>query len=158
MKRGYSAIGLHLPKTPANVGSVLRAASAFDVASVYISGTRYKRTGTDTSAAYRHLPLIEVDDLHGIIPFDCVPVAVELSPNARPISSYVHPERAMYIFGPEDSSLGHKVTDWCRDVIYVPTAHCLNLAACVNVVLFDRAMKRNEWPATATNMHGEVVA
>jgi tRNA(Leu) C34 or U34 (ribose-2'-O)-methylase TrmL len=147
--RGYATIGLHMPKTPANVGHVLRAASAFDVASVYVSGTRYRRSGTDTSAAYRHLPLIEVTDLHSIVPYDCVPVAVELTDDARPISTFIHPERAMYIFGPEDSSLGQKVTGWCRDVIYVPTAHCLNLAACVNVVLFHRAMQRNEWPADA---------
>ena len=27
------------------------------------------------------------------------------------------------------------------DVIYIPTARCLNLAACVNVVLYDRLTK-----------------
>lgn len=77
------------------------------------------------------------------IPFDCVPVAVDLVEGAIPLPSYVHPERAFYVFGAEDATLGRKVTDRCRDKIYVPMAvGCLNLAACVNVVLYDRAAKQ----------------
>lgn len=30
--RGYAAIGLHMPKTPSNVGSVLRAAGCYGAA------------------------------------------------------------------------------------------------------------------------------
>ena len=32
---------------------------------------------------------------------------------------------------------------WCRDVVYIPTNGCMNLAACVNVVLYDRLSKSN---------------
>jgi tRNA(Leu) C34 or U34 (ribose-2'-O)-methylase TrmL len=43
-----------------------------------------------------------------------------------------HSERpAGYIFSPEDGTLGHLITDRCRDKIFVPTAGCMNLAACV---------------------------
>jgi len=140
--RGYAAIGLHMPKTPTNIGSALRAAGCFDAAMVAASGRRYKRAGTDTQASYRHLPLIEVDDLYRVVPFDCVPVAVDLLDGAIPLHQYVHPERAFYVFGPEDGTLGQAVTCWCRDVIYVPTAYCMNLAATVNVVLYDRQAKR----------------
>ena len=60
-----------------------------------------------TSKAYKHIPLLHTDDLHSVIPFDCVPVAVELIPGARPLdANYVHPERAFYVFGPEDGSIG----------------------------------------------------
>ncbi len=55
----------------------------------------------------------------------------------------VHPVRAFYIFGGEDATLGGRVLSWCRDVIYIPTAYCMNLAATVNVVLYDR-MTKNE--------------
>jgi tRNA(Leu) C34 or U34 (ribose-2'-O)-methylase TrmL len=58
-----------------------------------------------------------------------------------PLPGYKHPERALYIFGPEDGTLGHDVLDWCRDVVYVPTNGCMNLAATVNVVLYDRMTK-----------------
>jgi tRNA(Leu) C34 or U34 (ribose-2'-O)-methylase TrmL len=140
--RGYAAIGLVQPKTPVNVGSVLRAAHCYGAAMVATTGQRYTRAPTDTMKAYRHLPVIQADDLHSVVPFDCVPVAIDLIEGARPLTTYAHPERAFYIFGPEDGTLGKSVTSWCRDVVYVPTAFCMNLAACVNVVLYDRMAKQ----------------
>lgn len=139
--RGYAAIGLHNPKTPANIGSVLRAAGCYSAAMVAISGKRYTRSSTDTMKAYRHLPVLQVDDLRDIIPFDCVPIAVDLIEGATALVSYVHPERAFYVFGPEDGTLDKSVLSWCRDITYIPTNRCMNLAATVNVVLYDRMSK-----------------
>ena len=146
--REYAAIGLHSPKTPENIGSALRAAGCYGAALVVLGGERPKRLKslgricTDTSRYYRHAPFVLVDDLRDAIPYDCVPVAVDLLEGARSLFDYVHPERAYYVFGPEDGTLGKSVTGWCRDTIYVPTTGCMNLAACVNVVLYDRAAKR----------------
>jgi tRNA(Leu) C34 or U34 (ribose-2'-O)-methylase TrmL len=139
--RGYAAIGLHMPKTPVNVGSALRAAHCYGAGMVVKTGQRYHRAPTDTMKAYRHLPLLQVDDLFDALPFDCVPVAVDLIDGARDLVSYTHPERAFYIFGPEDGTLGGTITKRCRDKVFVPTAFCMNLAACVNVVLYDRFAK-----------------
>lgn len=139
--RGYYAIGLFNPKTPVNVGSVLRAAGIFDAAFVAKTGQRYHGSPTDTRKQYRHLPLIQTEDLHEICPYDCVPVAVDLLEDARPLPTYTHPERAFYIFGPEDGTLGSTITSWCRDKIYIPTNGCANLAAAVNIVLYDRIAK-----------------
>jgi len=134
--RGFAAIGLHRPKTSINVGSVLRAAGCFGAAMVAVSGGRIRGPlQTDT------LPLLWVEDLRAVVPHDCVPVAVELVDGAVSPVEYKHPQRAFYVFGPEDGSLGQEVISWCRDVVYVP-AGCLNLAACVNVVLYDRLAKR----------------
>lgn len=142
MERGFSAIGLHQPKTPANIGGVLRAAGCYGASLVAISGCRYRAHCTDTQKMYRHIPLITGDALHAMTPFDCVPVAIDLIEGARPLQEYVHPERAFYVFGPEDGTLGPSVIAWCRDVVYIPTRYCMNLAACVNVVLYDRMAKR----------------
>lgn len=142
MSRGFAAIGLHQPKTPANVGAALRAAGCYGAAMVATSGSRYSRAPTDTMKIYRHLPLIQCENLRGVIPFDCVPVAVDLIPGAVSLADYKHPERAFYVFGPEDGTLGGEVLSWCRDVVYVPTNGCMNLAATVNVVLYDRASKQ----------------
>ena len=143
VRRGFSCIGLDNPKTDVNVGAVLRAAGVFRADMVAISGHRYGRAPTDTMKFYRHLPLLQVEDLHEVIPFDCVPVAVELVDRATPLNEYKHPERAFYVFGAEDATLGERVLSWCRDVVYIPTNGCLNLAACVNVVLYDRLSKSN---------------
>jgi tRNA(Leu) C34 or U34 (ribose-2'-O)-methylase TrmL len=106
------------------------------------TGQRYSHHSTDTMKAYRHLPLLQVDDLFEVVPHDCVPVAVDLLDGARCLTDYVHPERAFYIFGPEDGTLGRAITGRCRDKVYVPTAFCMNLAATVNVVLYDRMAKQ----------------
>jgi len=143
-KRGYACIGLNNPKTPANVGSAMRACGVYGAAQLLFTGNRYKKTQkfvTDPQKSYRHIPLIHVADLHDAVPFDCVPVAVDLIPGAIPLTEYKHPERAFYIFGPEDGTLGQRVISWCRDMVYVPTDGCMNLAATVNVVLYDRLAK-----------------
>lgn len=139
--RGFAAVGLDNPKHAVNVGSALRAARAFDAAMVAVRGSRYRSGATDTAKAWRHLPFLRTDDLRSVIPFDCVPVAVDMIEGAIPLHEYQHPERAFYIFGAEDATLGARVTDWCRDVVYVPTLQCMNLAAAVNVVLYDRQAK-----------------
>jgi tRNA(Leu) C34 or U34 (ribose-2'-O)-methylase TrmL len=109
---------------------------------VAISGKRYTSHSTDTLKAWRHMPLIQVEQLKNIIPYDCVPVAIDLIEGAKPLQDYVHPERAFYVFGPEDGTLGKEITSWCRDTVFVPTRFCMNLAACVNVILYDRAAKQ----------------
>lgn len=142
--RGFAVIGLVNPKTPANVGSVMRACGVYGADACFFTGRRYAKAAqfvTDPQKHYRHLPLTNVDDLRAVVPYDCVPVAVDLIEGATPLTGYKHPERAFYIFGPEDGTLGRAVTGWCRDVIYVPTNGCMNLAATVNVVLYDRLAK-----------------
>lgn len=139
--RGYSAIGLSQPKDHLNVGEALRAAGCYGAAMLCVSGIRYKRACTDTQAAHRHMPMLHVDDLRHALPYDCVPVAVDLIDGAIALPDYKHPERAFYIFGPEDGTLGPEITNWCRDIVYVPTRHCMNLAATVNVILYDRLAK-----------------
>lgn len=153
--RGFAAVGLHMPKTPTNVGSVLRAAHCYGAAFIAQTGQRYRSSATDTMKSYRHLPLLYTDDLHSLVPRDCVPVAIDLLPGARDLRDYTHPERAFYIFGPEDGTLGEKVTGWCRDKVFVPTAFCMNLAACVNVVLYDRMAKRGQSLRTSSNVAGQ---
>jgi len=143
MSRGYAYIGLDNPKSSINIGAALRAVDVFGADMMAISGKRYSQSCTDTRKQFRHTPLLQVKDLYDVIPFDCVPVAVDLVEEAIPLTTYVHPERAFYVFGAEDATLGEQVISWCRDVIYVPTNGCLNLAACVNVVLYDRMVKND---------------
>lgn len=138
---GFAAIGLDHPKCPANFGGVMRAAKCYGAACVVIGGHRYQRSVTDTTKAYRSIPVLSLDDVMNGIPFDCVPVAVDLVPGAIPLPEYRHPRRAFYVFGPEDGTLGARIIARCRDKIMVPTQHCMNLAATVNVILYDRIAK-----------------
>jgi tRNA(Leu) C34 or U34 (ribose-2'-O)-methylase TrmL len=140
--RGYFSVGLDNPKTPANIGGVLRACGCYGAAMLAVRGTRFHRDGTDTQKQWRHMPLLQVEDLAGVIPFGCIPVAVDLVAGATNLVGFTHPERAFYVFGAEDGTLGERVLSWCPLRVMVPTRFCMNLAACVNVVLFDRMAKQ----------------
>jgi tRNA(Leu) C34 or U34 (ribose-2'-O)-methylase TrmL len=144
--RGYAAVALLNPKSRENVGSVLRAAGCYEAALVVISGNRPEqymgRINTDTHKSYRHIPTQRVASVFDALPYDCVPVAVELLPQAKCLVNFVHPERAFYIFGPEDGTLGASITDHCKYAVQVPTRLCMNLAATVNVILYDRLAKQ----------------
>lgn len=136
-----AAIALVSPKTHHNIGSVLRTADCFGASMVLVQGTRYKRSGMDVRGAFGRVPLIHTDSIRDQIPFSHVPVAIEITDDAGSLEDFCHPANALYVFGPEDGSLGRDSLSFCRNVIRIPTRRCLNLGVCVGVVLYDRAAK-----------------
>lgn len=152
MERGFYGIGIVGSKTPLNVGTLWRSAFSLGAAFIFTAGRRYPRQATDTLKSYRHIPLIEFPDVESLwdaIPYDCVPVAVELDPRARPIDAYTHPERAIYLLGAEDNGLPRVAIERARDVIQLPGSFCLNVAVAGSIVMYDRAAKRAAIPAMA---------
>jgi tRNA(Leu) C34 or U34 (ribose-2'-O)-methylase TrmL len=142
VSRGFASIGLLRPKDVHNVGGVLRAAHVYGAAMVAIQGDRTPvRSHQDTTKAYRHIPVVRGGDLFDLCPVGAVPIAVDLVDGAWPLPNFVHPQSAFYIFGPEDGTLGRVTLDRCPFKVMVPTAFCMNLAATVNVVLYDRLAK-----------------
>ena len=141
LEQGYFGVGLDNPKNSMNVGAALRAVGVYGGKMIAISNHRYSKASSDTMTFSSRLPLLQCDNLHGMIPFNCIPVAVDIVDGAVDLRTYKHPKRAFYVFGAEDATLGARVLDWCRDTVYVPTNGCMNLAATVNVVLYDRMLK-----------------
>lgn len=146
MNKSSIAIGLLNPKNPDNVGSVMRAAGNFGVNSVFYTGSRYPRAIKLGSVNTRRkisetIPLTGVTCLLDDIPDGITLVCIEFAENAIPLPEYQHPENAFYIFGPEDGSISQDIINQADAVVYVPTAGCMNLAATVNVVLYDRLVK-----------------
>jgi tRNA(Leu) C34 or U34 (ribose-2'-O)-methylase TrmL len=161
-----AAVVLVDPKYPHNVGGVLRACASFDAPDLLWTGDRVsdprsiekamkvstrfpvdkkkrrwpreERMKAYNSVVWRHArslssALFDVRKL--------TPVAVEIRDGAENLVDFVHPEDAVYVFGPEDSSLGGHTLSKCHRFVRIPSMGCLNLAAAVNVVLYDRAAK-----------------
>ena len=141
------SIGLVNPKGAINVGAVLRAIGCYAADDVYYSGDRYDyaaRHSTDTKNILLSKNIHKVDtflDIKTRLPEGTKMVCVELVVGAEPLPEYVHPQDAIYIFGPEDGSLPKDLVQAADDVVYIPTIGCMNLAATVNVVLYDRLAK-----------------
>lgn len=144
MKKSNCIIGLIKPKSPENVGSIIRAAGCFKANAIYYTGERYdraKRYHTDTKNNVQNIPLSGVSCLLDVVPDNYKIICVELVKDAIPLNSYQHPNNAFYIFGPEDGTINQNIINKTDDVVYIPTIGCMNLAATVNVVLYDRLIK-----------------
>jgi len=142
------SIGLFNPKSPENVNSVMRAAGNYGVDAVFYTGSRYQKAlklnpnmpNVRRSISY-NIPLKAADCLIASVTKNTRIVCIEFAENATPLPQYQHANKACYIFGPEDGSLSQAIIDKADDVVYVPTTGCMNLAASVNVLLYDRLLK-----------------
>ena len=151
MKESKVSIGLINPKSPDNVSAVMRSAGNFRVDSVFFTGKRYPRAlmrNPDLPDMSRkvsqNVPLSEVTFMIDDVSVDMAIVCVEFAENAIPLPEYQHPQNAFYIFGPEDGTISQDIIDRADAVVYVPTNGCMNLAATVNVVLYDRLAKSSQ--------------
>ncbi len=145
------AIALVDPKFPHNVGKAVRAASCFGIKQVWFSGNRVslKPRGKrdrlpreERMKGYKEVELRHFDYFFDHFDRDVVPVAVELRPKAENLILFEHPEKALYVFGPEDSSLSKVHLRHCHRFVVIPTRHCTNLGSAVYLVLYDRLYKR----------------
>jgi tRNA(Leu) C34 or U34 (ribose-2'-O)-methylase TrmL len=170
-----TTIWLMNPKTPQNMGSVLRAMSVYqDGAAVIYSGSRYDiaaKFSTDPHDGGVSIPKVHVHDMAHAMRFlagrtvvqgdagggasspqlrSAKYVAVDLISEAVPLHLFAHdvdvsttPSHCVvgYLFGPEDGTLSAEVLGECDAAVYIPTKGSMNLAATVNVLLYDRQAK-----------------
>lgn len=140
-------LGLINPKDAGNVGSVLRALGCYQADAIFYTGSRYDRTvrhSTDTRNMAERAQMFHVESLLLVknpLAEKTRIVCVELVVGAIPLPEFEHPEHALYVFGPEDGSIPQEIINAADSVVYIPTVGCMNLAATVNVVLYDRLAK-----------------
>ena len=152
IKGEVPAVVLVNPNFSHNVGAALRGCSCFDAKQLWWTGSRVKiepEKGERLGREERMKGYRKVEWFNNDRPFDVfdqipgvVPVVVELLKTAEPLTTFVHPEDAVYIFGPEDGDVPPGFRALAHRFVFIPSRHCLNLSAAVNVVLADRMMKR----------------
>ena len=144
MTRGWFAIGIENTKTSMNVGTLWRTALSLGASYIFTIGRRYKREPSDTPNSWKHIPLFNhetFDEFTLARPHDALLVGIELCPEARPIQSYIHPERAVYLLGAEDNGLSKVALQKCQHIIQLPGEFCHNVAVAGAMVMFDRISK-----------------
>ena len=126
----------------------MRSCGNFGAESIFYTGSRYPRArdlNPDLPKMSRNvsinIPVTGVDSLIEVVPEGMKIICVELAENAESLTTYEHPPHAFYIFGPEDGTLTQEIIDKADAVVYIPTVGCLNLAASVSVLLYDRSVK-----------------
>lgn len=142
------AIVLIDPKYPHNVGAAIRACSCFEVDTFLWTGGRvnpskYQRLPREERMkGYKRVDFRNHDRPFDLLPLDCVPVCVEVFDSSEPLTTFEHPEKAVYVFGPEDGRVPQTIRRHCHRFVHIPAHFCLNLSAAVNVVLAHRLMWR----------------
>jgi len=135
------------PKYSANVGAAVRAASCFGAKQVWWTGNRVRLDDNqrlpreERLKGYKNVEMRQFDYPFEHFDRDVTPVAIELLPNCECLLDFVHPEKAAYLFEPEDGSIPQVLRQHCHRFVSIPTRHCTNLAAAVYIVLYDRAIK-----------------
>ncbi|MDN2662039.1 RNA methyltransferase [Psychromonas sp. 14N.309.X.WAT.B.A12] len=140
-------IALTNPKSSSNVGGAMRAAGCYDAQKVVYSGDRFNRAvrlAADTQKVHEIVPLVHYEELLDALEPGMKLICVDLIEGAIPLPNFVHPKNAMYLFGPEDGTIKQKVINKADAVVYVPTIGCMNLAASVNVVMYDKLAKSQQ--------------
>lgn len=144
------AVALINPRYAHNIGGAVRAASCFGAKQVWWTGSRVTLDASkgerlpreERMKGYRDVTLVQFDHVFDQFGADVTPVAIELRHNAESLPDFEHPEKALYVFGPEDGSLGKVELMHCHRFVVIPTEYCVNLAAAVYLVLYDRMVKR----------------
>lgn len=144
MTRGYFEIGIFRGKTPANVGTIWRSAYQMGAAGIFTIGQRYPKQASDTTQAYRHIPLREYatfDDFLSAVPYDCQIIGVEM--RGKALGQFTHPERAIYLMGAEDQGLPKDVIAKCHRLVSLPSvrSNSYNVSVAGSLVMYDRMMK-----------------
>lgn len=141
------AVILEEPKYPHNLAAAIRACACFGLDRLYWTGSRFTFEAGDRlpreerMKGYANVKFENVERPFDHLAIGTVPVCVELTPCAMPLTFFEHPPNAAYVFGPEDGGVSQAFRGLCHYFVYIPAYHCLNLAAAVNVVLADRLMK-----------------
>lgn len=144
------------PNFSHNVGMVVRLASCYGFRQVWFTGNRVgldldkrkRLPREERMKGYQDVEMINYDRPLEQFESDVVPVAVEVRKNSERLQDFVHPQNAVYVFGPEDGSIPPPILNRCHRFVIIPTRnhYCLNLATAVATILWDRATKLGEVP------------
>ena len=155
MKRGYWGIGIQGSKFESNLGTLWRHAYIYNADFIFTIGKRYTHDPTDTTKAQKNIPMFHFAnwlDFEQHMPRQCEIVFVEQELGlTQPLTSFEHPERAVYVLGAEDKGID---TAWMVDyssrypngetkIIEVPTPNkiSMNVATTGTMIMHDRYLK-----------------
>lgn len=145
--RGYFGIGIENGKTESNIGTLWRSAILFGAAFIFTIGNRYRKQASDTTKAPKKIPLYHYADFesfYAALPYGCRLVGVELIDCAKPLATYTHLERCIYLLGAEDNGLTKNAISHCHDLIVLPGDFSMNVATAGSIVMYDRLTKSEQ--------------
>lgn len=145
MKRGYFEIGIINGKDKANIGTLWRSAYQLGAAGIFTIGSRYTHQASDTTKAYRHIPLRQYRTFSDFIitkPEGVPIMGIEMG--GTPLSTVAHPESVIYLLGAEDTGLPEWIKPYCNHIVSLEAVKqpSYNVAIAGTLVMYDRMFNK----------------
>ena len=138
------------PKLEGNIATLFRSAAALDSVDFLATiGERYERLRGDTVCSTRRIPCFHFPEFRSFfdsMPQHCELVGVEMSNDSVDLKTFQHPDRAVYMFGSEDTGIPDHILNMCRMKVALPSplGISMNLSSSGSMVLWDRYLKTND--------------
>lgn len=148
--RGYFGIGIEQVSKPGNMGNLIRSAHAFGASFVFTINPGFSKQElmkTDTSATFAALPYYQYAQGEEIQwPLGCQLVVAELTEQAVPLPAFRHPQRAVYVLGPERGHVSAELQARADHIVQIPMKFCVNVATAGAILLYDRLIQQGRFP------------
>jgi tRNA G18 (ribose-2'-O)-methylase SpoU len=143
---GYFEIGIYQPRSNENIGTLWRSAYQLGAAGIFVIGRSYRRQSSDTETTLRLIPLrhyLTFEDFLLARPIGAQLVGIEMG--GQPLSTFHHPERAIYLLGSETNGLPERILQQCNAVVSLEAVNkaSYNLAVAGSIVLYHRQFMQN---------------
>jgi len=147
-KTGWYGIGIVRGKTEPNHGTLWRSAFQMGAAFAFSIGARYEKNVEDcanVNKMWAKTPFLQYPDWDNFVesaPYACPWVAVEMG--GVPLPDFVHPTRAIYFLGSEDTGLPSSIVDHCHFHVSIPSVRSMsyNVSVAGSIIMYDRLQKQ----------------
>ena len=142
--RGFFGIGIVNNSDELNIGTLWRSAYILGAAFIFTVDRKYRPQGSDVTRAWTRIPLYhyrDIAELKAHLPRAAPLIGVELSDDAVPLTSFTHPDRAVYLLGNEQIGLSPPILEQCHALVSLPGHFSLNVAVAGSIVMYDRVSK-----------------
>ncbi|PPR79692.1 MAG: hypothetical protein CFH01_00276 [Alphaproteobacteria bacterium MarineAlpha2_Bin1] len=146
--RGFFAIGVESLSKQMNAGNLFRSAHAFGASFVFTIGGRYSPSlaKSNTSKSIVHMPIYNYNKFSDfLIPEGSILIGIELTEDSIELPKFRHPQKAIYILGPEKGNLSKNIISSCKYTVKIPTKFCINLAMAGAIVMYDRVISMGQY-------------
>lgn len=142
--KGFCGIGIYMPKTQENIGTLIRSAKMFGADFVFMIGKRYTRQCSSVGLDNK-IPIFYYKDFNTFC--ECMPpvekyTVIELTENSINLNDYKHKREGIYILGAEDNGIPKEILDSKRcEFVKIEGNSSLNVSVAGSIVLYDRLIK-----------------
>jgi len=144
--KGFCGIGVFMPKSKENIGTLIRSAKMFEADFVFMIGERYVSQCSAVKLDTK-IPIFYFKDFKTFC--ECMPpvekyCVIELTTKSKPLGEYKHKKQGIYILGAEDNGIPKEILESDRcEFVEIEGESSLNVAVAGSIVLYDRFIKSN---------------